>query len=147
MSALYKKQIVSCLLNAESNFYQFLLNTESISVQRYDLIGYLTNILKIFFIREIAEVFAGEVTDGDGCSLFDGDDDTDIALNAFDTAFYTSKLALGNLHSLAGLTGEIEVVEPHHLVALFGGDADKIVHHPVCNIEDFRMFGIIGFQH
>ena len=136
MSALYKKQIVSCLLNAESNFYQFLLNTESISVQRYDLIGYLTNILKIFFIREIAEVFAGKIADGDSCCLFDGDDDTDVALDAFDTTLDASKLSLCNLNGLAGFTGEVEVVEPDHLVALLGGDADEVVHLTVSNIEN-----------
>lgn len=98
-------------------------------------------------IREVAEVFAREVADGDGCCLLDGDDDTDIALNALDAALDASKLALGNLYSLTGLTGEVEVVEPDHLVALLGGDTDEIVHHGISDIEHFRMLGVVWFQH
>ena len=79
--------------------------------------------------------------------MFDGDDDTDITLDALDTTLHTSKLAFGDLHSLTRLTGEVEVVEPDHLVALLGGDADEVVHLTVRNIENLRMLGIVGFQH
>lgn len=98
-------------------------------------------------IREVAEVFAGEVADGDGCSLLDGDDHTDIALDALDTTLHTSKLAFGDLHSLTGLAGEVEIVEPDHLVALLGGDTDEVVHHGISDIEHFRMLRVVWFQH
>ena len=98
-------------------------------------------------IREIAEVFAGEVADGDGCCLLDGDDHTDIALDALDATLHASKLAFGDLHSLTGLAGEVEIVEPDHLVALLGGDTDEIVHHGISDIEHFGMLGVVWFQH
>lgn len=87
-------------------------------------------------IREIAQVFAGEVTDGDSGGLLDGDDHTDIALDTLDAPLDTSELAFGDLHGLAGLAGEVEIVEPDHLVALFGGDTDEVVHHGVSDIEN-----------
>ena len=92
-------------------------------------------------------MFAGEVTDGDGCCLFDGDDDTDIALDALDTSLDTCKLTLGDLHSLAGLASEVEVVEPDYFVAFLGTDSDEVVHHGVSDIKHFGMFRIIRFQH
>ena len=98
-------------------------------------------------IREIAEVFAGEVTDGDSGGLFDGDDYTDIALNTLDATLHASKLAFGDLHGLTGFAGEVEVVEPDNLVALLRGDTDEVVHHGVSDIENLRVLGIVGFQH
>ena len=100
-----------------------------------------------FFLRKVAEVFTWEVTDGDGCCLFDRDDHTDIALDALDTTLDASKLTFGNLHSLAGLAGKVEVVEPNHLVALLGTDTDKVVHHGISDIEHFGMLCVIRFQH
>ena len=98
-------------------------------------------------IREIAEVFAGEVADGDGGGLLDGDDDTDIALDALDATLHTSELAFGDLHGLTGFAGKVEVVEPDHLVALLGGDTDEVVHHRISDIENLGVLGIVGFQH
>ena len=92
-------------------------------------------------------MFAGEVADGNGCCLFDGDNHTDIALDALDTTLDTCELALSDLHSLAGFTGEIEIVEPDHLVALLGGDTDEVVHHGISDIEHFRMLRVVWFQH
>ena len=92
-------------------------------------------------------MFAGEVTDGDSGGLLDGDDHTDIALDALDATLHASKLAFGDLHSLAGLAGEIKIVEPNHLVALLGGDANEVVHHGVSDIEHFGMLGVVWFQH
>lgn len=98
-------------------------------------------------IREVAEVFAREVADGDGCCLLDGDDHTDIALDALDATLHASKLAFSDLHSLTGLAGEVEIVEPDHLVALLGGDTDEVVHHGISDIEHFGMFRVVWFQH
>ena len=92
-------------------------------------------------------MFAREVSDGNGCGLLDGDDHTDIALDALDATLHASKLAFGDLHCLTGLAGEVEIVEPNHLVALLGGDTDEIVHHGISDIEHFGMFRVVWFQH
>ena len=92
-------------------------------------------------------MFAGEIADGDGGSLLDGDDHTDIALDALDATLDASELAFGDLHSLTGLAGEVEIVEPDHLVALLGGDANEVVHHGISDIKNLRVLGIVRFQH
>lgn len=92
-------------------------------------------------------MFAREVADGDSSGLLDGDDHTDIALNTLDATLDTSELAFGDLHGLTGFAGEVEIVEPDNLVALLGGDTDEVVHHRVSDIEHFRMFRIVRFQH
>ena len=82
------------------------------------------------------EPFFRDVGDGEGDDALDGDHHAEVLLDALEDALDTFEGTLADDDLLAGLEGELHVLELYDLLVGILDDANEILHLPVGNLQE-----------